>query len=67
MQRRVAIKGNRLLREIRHAEVEISYVFDRMKLRNCPEHKKEVDKALGRGWDCLSRGVPGIWTWDLGK
>lgn len=40
----VAMKRNRLLREIRHADVgtscEINPIFNRMKLRNCQEHRK---------------------------
>lgn len=40
----VAMKRNRLLREIRHADVgtscEINSLFNRMKLRNCQEHRK---------------------------
>ena len=61
----VAMKGNWLLREIRYADVEASYVFDGMKLRNYQEHRKKGDKALERGWGCPYSGAPGIGTWVL--
>lgn len=62
-----AMKGKWLLREKRYADVETSYVFDGMKLRNCQEHRKKGDKALERGWDCPQLGAPGTGTWIVGR
>lgn len=51
----VAIKRNRLIGEIRYADTgmgyEISNVFNRMKLKNCQEHRKRGNKALERVWN----------------